>query len=194
LWPGPIDTFGRMVGKGRLRALGVHSADPVLSLLAALGLGQSVGTALVVELVGDVRPGTARTLADLAEAGPALDELSPGRPGVALMSGGGVDFDAAVSLVTLFARHWPAVVIRHEPSGWDGPSAPVVGLLPGLLRVEHPGPAVWQPTGTERRPLGPGPVLPLLRPRLVRSLLGGQMASRARWVQSWAPIWEMPWG
>lgn len=186
-----------MVGKGRLgrlTVLGVHSTDPVLSLLAALGLAQTAGTALVVDLAGDVGLGPGRSLADLVEAGPSLAELSPGRTGVAVMMGGGLTVEEAVPSISALATHWPAIVIRQRAVGWPGPSVPVVGMLPGLLRREAEGPAVWQPSGANRRPAGPGPVLPSLSPRLVTKLLSGHEARRSRWVRAWEPVWEMPWG
>lgn len=186
-----------MVGKGRLgklTVLGVHSADPVLSLLAALGLAQTAGTALIVDLVGDVKIGPGRSLADLVEVGPSLAELRPGRPGVAVMMGGGLTVEEAVPCISELAGHWPALVIRHLAVTWPGPSVPVIGMLPGMLRQTAEAPAVWQPTSANRRPAGPGPVLPSLSPRLVAKLLGGREAPRSRWVRAWDRVWEMPWG
>jgi hypothetical protein len=178
---------------GRFRVIGVNSPDPVLSCLGALALGITSGTALVVDLVGDMRTGTSRSLADLVVAGPSLEELAPGRAGVAILAGGGISCGEAAPLIELLASRWPAVVVRHGDGESSWPSVPVRGLLPGLLGPIDQGPAVWQPIGASRRPPGPGPVLPGLGQRLAGRLIGGRMATHSRWVMAWHPIWEMPW-
>jgi hypothetical protein len=97
-------------------------------------------------------------------------------------------------LIESLAQGWPAVVVRCHQGQWEGPTVPVKTLLPGLLRVSEQGPAVWQPVVSTVRPPGPGPVLPQLRGTLVRRLLAGRTAPRARWVRAWEKVWSMPWG
>jgi hypothetical protein len=177
---------------GTSRVLGVNSPDPVLSCLGALALGITAGTALVVDLVGDLRTGSNRSLADLVLAGPSLGELAPGRAGVAILAGGGLEAEEAGPLIRVLASNWPVVVVReYRRSTW--PSVPVRALLPGLLGPIDQGPAVWQPMGANRRPPGPGPVLPSIGPRLAERLVSGRMATHSRWVRAWRPIWELPW-
>lgn len=180
-----------MEGKGRLGVLGVESPDPTLSLLASLGLGIASGTALVVDLIGDVR--TARTLADVVEEGPTLLELSPGHTGVGIIAGGGVETSQAVTVVESFASNWPAVVVRCARGDWPGPVVPVRALFPGLLAETDSHPAVWQPLGSRVRPPGPGPILPRLSSGMARSLLAGRVPIRRRWIAAWERVWEMPW-
>jgi hypothetical protein len=186
-----------MVGMGRSPAekhlLAVTSTEPVLSLLAALGLAQTSKTALVVDLCGVLVLG-GRTLSDIASEGPSLSDLSPGRSGVALLGSGPIISAAARSMVESMAEAWPAVVVRCHPGQWEGPIVPVRALLPGLLRVSDQSPAVWQPVLGSITPPGPGPVLPRLRSSLVRRLLAGRGAGRARWVRAWERVWSMPWG
>lgn len=182
------------MGKGRRGVLGVESPDPVLSLLAALGLAQAAGTALVVDLGRDLAIEGGRTLADMAAEGPSLPELSPGRSGVALIPAGPLGGAEVAAMIESLLRGWPAIVVRVGREEWPGPTVPVRALLPGLLRPVRSGPSVWQSVGSAARPPGPGPVLPRLRPGLVRALLGGRLVGRSRWVRSWASVWEMPWG
>jgi hypothetical protein len=147
----------------------------------------------VVDLCRDVA-GNGRTLSDIASEGPSLAELTPGRSGVALLRSGPVTPQEARPLIESLAQGWPAVVVRCHPGQWEGPTVPVRTLLPGLLRVSEQGPAVWQPVVSTVRPPGPGPVLPKLRGPLVRRLLAGRTARRARWVRAWEKVWSMPWG
>lgn len=177
----------------RQGVLAVHSPEPVLSLLSALGLAQVAGSALVVDLCRDLAL-DGRTLSDLASEGPSLSELRPGRSGVALLGSGPITVEAALPLIEALSEVWPAVVIRCQAGQWEGPNVPVRALLPGLLRESHQEPAVWQPVGSPVRPPGPGPVLPRLTGSLVRRLLGGRTALRARWVRAWESVWSMPWG
>ena len=178
---------------GRFGVLAVASPDPVLSLLSALGLAQVAGSALVIDMCFDLALQSGRTLSDLAAEGPSLSELSPGRSGVALLSSGPIERSDALPLIDHLAQRWPAVVIRCQGGGWSGPTVPVRPLLSGLLRSVDDTPAVWQPMAAGARPSGPGPVLPRLSGSLVRRLLGGRSAARARWVRAWEGVWEMPW-
>lgn len=186
-----------MEGMGRhpggFGILGVASADPVLSLVGALGLGQVAGTALVIDLCGDLTLRSGRTLSDIAVEGPSLAELSPGRSGVALLSSGPIPTDECAPVVEALAVNWPAVVVRCHAGQWPGPTAPVRALLPGLLQSVDQSPAVWQQIASGVHPTGPGPVLPRLSGSLVRRMLSGRSAGRTRWVRAWAAVWGMPW-
>lgn len=173
--------------------LAVASADPVMSLLGPIGLAASVGTALIVDLGSGSKTLQARTLADIAEDGPRLDELAPGRSGVAMISAGALSLESAAIWVERLAAHWPAIVIRPGPHAWPGPTVPLVPLYPGWLAPAPVGAAVWQPVPGGSRPSGSGPVLPALGAGLARRMLGGSLPVRSRWVRSWAVVWDLPW-
>ncbi len=182
-----------MVGKGRHPILGVWSPDPVLSVIAPIGLAVAAGTALIVDLGAPARQ-SGRTLADLHRDGPTLSELSPGRSGVAFIPGGALDRGLALELVEQLAAHWPAIVVRAPVGDTALATVPVVPLFPGMFNLfTVPAHAVWQPVGAGREPPGPGPVLPGLRARAVRLMLSGRLPRRSRWIAAWRPIWEMPW-
>lgn len=182
-----------MVGKGRHRILGVWSPDPVLSIVAPIGLAASAGTALLVDLASG-SPETGRTLAGLVADGPTLSELSPGRRGIAFLPGGGVDRDSAVDVIGQLAGHWPALVVRVADPGYPFATVPVIPLFPGRFSpVKLPPHGVWQPVAAGREPPGPGPVLPRLRSGELRRMLAGHLPRRSRWVAAWRPVWEMPW-
>ena len=182
-----------MVGKGRHPILGVWSPDPVLSLVAPIGLAASAGTALVVDLVaGGRQPG--RTLADVVVDGPTLSELSPGRPGIAYLAGGNVDRSDAVDVLERLAGHWPALVVRVPDRDLPFATVPVVPLFPGRLSpVPIPAHGVWQPVAGGADPPGPGPVLPRLGAGVIRRMMAGQLPRRSKWVTAWRAVWEMPW-
>jgi len=171
----------------------VRSVDPVLSVVAPLGLAASAGTALVVDLAGDLHVDGGRTLADIDIEGPRRDELSPGRSGVAVIGAGSIDVLRASELIAELGTRWPALVVRVNSGMWDGPIVPVVPLYPGWLASNTDAASVWQPIGVSRRPPAPGPVLPVLRPSLVRRLLSGRLPGRSRWVRAWSRVWELPW-
>jgi hypothetical protein len=181
---------------GRHPILGVMSDDPILSVIAPVGLAGSAGTALIVDLVsGDVAGGSRRTLRDVYGDGPRLSELSPGRQGVAAIRGGGLRQDEAVEVVETLAGRWPAVVVRVEEGEWPFPTVPVVPLFPGLLQpVAARSAGVWQPVRGGGDPPGPGPVLPRIGPSHIRSMLRGHLPRRSRWIAAWSQVWEMPWG
>lgn len=185
--------FAGMVGRGSARVLAVTSNDPVLSLLAPIGLAASAGTALVVDLAGGLHVPSARTLADIAAEGPRLDELSPGRAGVAFVTSGSITLGEAGEMVDQLATRWPAVVVRSDGDGWPGPTVPVRALYPGWLAPSAESAAVWQPMAHGSRPPGPGPVLPRVGRGTVRRLLSGRLPSRSRWVRAWKQVWGMPW-
>jgi hypothetical protein len=182
-----------MVGKGRHPILGVWSPDPVLSILAPIGLAASAGTALIVDLTATSGP-SGRTLADLVDDGPSLAELSPGRRGIAMLAGGNVAVGPALELVGRLAEHWPALVIRAPDGEIPLASVPVIPLFPGRLApITVPTHGVWQPVGGGSNPPGPGPVLPRLRAGTIRRMLAGQLPGRSRWVEAWRSVWEIPW-
>jgi hypothetical protein len=172
--------------------LGIRSSDPVVSLVGSLGLGAAAGTALVIDFADQAAPG-GRTLAHLLEEGPRLDELSPGRPGVAVIRAGGVDVHDTEQVIERLSRHWPALVLRSSPTETSWPVVPVVPLYPGWLAPIDSGPSVWQSLGPLSRPPGPGPVLPPLRTAQVRWVLGGGLPSKGRWLSVWERVWELPW-
>lgn len=174
--------------------LGVRSPDLILSVVAPIGLAAAAGTALVVDLAAELAAATTRSLADIRADGPTLAEISPGRGGVALIAGGGIDRTDTAELIKRLSSRWPAIVVRVDGDGWDFPVVPVLPLFPGRLAPVPDGlSAVWQPVGTGASPPGPGPVLPRLRPGALRRILGGHLPRRSRWVAAWASVWEMPW-
>lgn len=182
-----------MVGKGRHSILGLRSIDPVLSLVAPVGLAASVGTGLIVDLVSVSRPGM-RTLREISADGPSLAELSPGRRGVALLHGGDISKPEAVETLERLAARWPAITVRVSGSEWPFPVVPVIPLYPGQFLSEPEPVGVWQPVGSGHgAPRGPGPVLPRLRPGVIRRLLSGSLPRRSRWLEAWRPVWDMPW-
>jgi hypothetical protein len=185
--------FGDMGGMGRFGVLAVSSPDPVLSVAGPLGLAASVGTSLVIDMAGGLRFASGRTLADLAGEGPRLDELSPGRQGVAVIAGGPIPAVDAIAIIEQLAARWPAVVVRVSGDEWPGSTVPVEPLYPGWLAPSDRGAAVWQPVASRTRPPGPGPVLPRLRARTIRQLLAGRMPSRSRWIDAWRQVWSLPW-
>jgi hypothetical protein len=173
--------------------LAVESPDPMLSAVAAIGLAAAAETGLVIDLAGGLQIESDRTLGDLIDEGPSRTELSPGRSGVAMLSGHPVDRAGAIALIEELTASWPAVVLRSGNGGWPFPTVPVRPLYPGLLASADGRPAVWQPAGGSSRPPGPGPVLPPLPGSLARRLLSGHLPVRSRWVASWRRVWEMPW-
>ena len=185
--------FVDMGGMGRFGVLAVSSPDPVLSVAAPLGLAASAGTALVIDMAGGMRLASDRTLANLIGEGPRLDELSPGRQGVAVLAGGPIQMVDAVPIIEQLAARWPAVVVRVSGDEWPGSTVPVEPLYPGWLAPPDRGAAVWQPVTPGSRPPGPGPILPRLRARTTHQLLGGQMPLRSRWISAWRQVWSLPW-
>lgn len=174
--------------------LGVSSPDPILSVAAAIGLAVAAGTALVVDLGSPpVRLGH-RDLRHMAADGPTLPELSPGRSGVAIISGGGVPTVEAADLVGRLATRWPTLVVRVDSDGFPFPVVPVIPLYPGRLApVAGNTAGVWQPLSPGARPPGPGPLLPPLRPSAIRGILSGRLPTRGKWMRAWDEVWVMPW-
>lgn len=173
--------------------LGVTSPDPVLSLAAPIGLAANAPACLIVDLIGDLLLPKARSLADILTDGPRLEELSPGRAGIAMIPAGPIGVEEAAEVVGGLSQRWPAMVVRVPPGSWPGSTVPVIPVYPGLLAPDGSGTAVWQPSAPLTRPPGPGPVLPLLRPGLIRRLLSGRMPPRSSWISAWREVWELPW-
>jgi hypothetical protein len=174
--------------------LAVCSPDPLLSALASLGLAASAGSGLVVDLDGGLAHASRRSLADMVAEGPRLDELSPGRAGVAVIPGGPIGVSEAGDYIQRLSRHWPAIVLRVPDTGHlPVRTVPVIPLLEGIFQLTAPGSAVWQPMEGGVDPPGPGPVLPRLPVRTTRLLLAGRLPGRSRWIRAWRPIWELPW-
>lgn len=174
--------------------MAVWSPDPMLSAVVALGLGASLSTALVIDLAGDLRVPSRRSLADLISDGPSSAELSPGRSGVAVASGAGARELDSRSLADSLATGWPSVIVRLGAPRWEGALIPVRPLYPGWMAPTTGSASVWQPLGGAGTAPGPGPVLPRLGHRVASSLLGGRIPVRSRWVRALAPVWELPWG
>lgn len=181
---------GRGLDRGEV--LGLYAADPVLSWVGTIGLAGVAGTALLIDLVGSAVRGD-RTLEHLVQDGPRLDELSPGRMGIAVVSGGAMTIDGISGAVESLRRIWPALVIRSDGERWLGSTVPYKMLYPGALAPTDPSPAVWQACRSLQRPPGPGPVLPPLRPASVRSMLNLNLPRTRTWSRSWRRVWEMPW-
>jgi hypothetical protein len=158
--------------------LALQSPDPLLAVVGSVGLAAAAGTALVIDLGRLGTPG-ARTLQSLDAEGPTMAELSPGRPGVAMLAGGGVDVELVGELVERLSASWPAIVVRVVGPSGRFPMVPFHPLYPGfLIPVPDLPRCVWQPVGTGASPPGAGFVLP---------------RQRSRWVNAWAAVWEMPW-
>lgn len=182
-----------MSGKGRSLVLGVASPDRVLSFAASIAMAAVAPSCLVIDLIGDLHLGNTRTLADILEEGPRLAELSPGRKGVALIGKGPIGLPKAEEAASVLGASWPALIVRADPGEWNGPTVPVTPIYPGLLAPTNVGSSVWQPFAPLGRAPGPGPVMPSLRPGLVRRLLVGQIPRRSRWMAAWEEVWGLPW-
>lgn len=180
------------MGSGRAIVLGLASRDPVLSWIGSMGLALVCGSALVIDLEGEP-DGPGRSLRDLLSDGPRLDEISPGRTGVGVMSAGAIESSDLGRALEVLGRSWPALVVRSDRTRWDGATVPYRGLYPGALARRSHLPAVWQRVDRVAPAPGPGPVLPRIGPASVRSLLNLRRPAARRWVQSWRQVWEMPW-
>ena len=171
--------------------------DGLLGAVAPLGLAAAAGTALVIDLDpgGPRYPGRG-SLATLAAEGPRRSDLTPSRPGLAVLRNGGIEPSEAAELVQALATGWPAVVMRlpprPEPDG-QIPVVPVRALVPGDLFGPAPPLAVYQRTGWRLAPPGPGPVLPIPRRSTWASLLAGVLPTRDRWLASWRSTWRLAW-
>ena len=167
--------------------------DALLGIVAPVALAAAAGTALVVDLdpEGPAYPGPG-SLAGLVEEGPRLTDLRPERRGVALLSNGGVDFDAARDVIDALAKGWPAVVLRMPPVRLD-PIAAVVPVLPVTPLTVRSGPAVYQRGPWPAPEKLDGVVLPRPRAATIGALLAGRQPGPSRWMRAWKPVWGMPW-
>jgi len=181
------------MGSRRRQVLGIYSDDAVLAWVGPIGLALAAGTALIVDVRPDSRSRSG-TLADLMAEGPRLNDLSPGRRGIAHIDSGVMEPNDLYGAIETLAGRWPALVVRSDGGRlWQGPTVPYRPVLPGLLMERHPTPSAWQLTsGTGIRAL-PGPVLPRLGRRSVVAMLEGKLPIARRWVRAWQPIWDMPW-
>lgn len=175
----------------RGHVLGLSAEDPVLRWVGPIGMALSVGTALIVDLS---HCGGGRTLADISTEGPRLEELSPGRSGVATISAGPLSVESIGETVALLAESWPAVVVRSDGLRWPGAQVPYLGALPGVLATDHSGPAVWQLASGARHESLKGVVMPHLSSRAMRAMLEGRNPTQRRWVGAWRRVWSLPWG
>lgn len=172
--------------------LAVSSPDLLLGTVASIGLAAAAGTCLVVGL--DLPYLGRRSLSDLASEGPMTSELSPGRTGVAMIPAGPLDGIDVGEVVGRLSSRWPAVVVGGVGASSLGlATVPVVPLYPGRLLAQEASNCVWQPVVAGVTPPSPGPVLPRIRPSVLKRLLDGTLPRRSRWVRAWTPIWEMPW-
>lgn len=171
--------------------------DGLLGAAAPLGLAAAAGTALVVDLdpAGPAYPGPG-SLAELVADGPRRRDLTPSRPGLAVLRNGGVAPSEAAAVLAALADGWPALVLRLGPHHRGPAPAPLVRfhpLIPGALFPPPPGPAVYQDTGWRVPAPGPGPVLPVPRRSSWAALFSGLVPGRDRWVRKMASVWEWPW-
>lgn len=183
---------GFRTGIDRGQVIGLYADDPVLSWVGAIGLASVRGSAIVIDLLGPHGRG-GRTLEMLLDDGPRLDELSPGRTGIAVVSCHALAAEGLGDAVDELRRSWPALVVRSDGRRWLGSTVPYKLLYPGVLAPTDPSPAVWQACRSFQRPPGPGPVLPPLRPAAVRTMLNMNLPRARSWVAAWRRIWEMPW-
>lgn len=163
--------------------------DGLLSVVGPLGAAAAGGTALVVDLhpLGPPLPGDAVGLARIVADGPTMADLTPARPGVAVLGAGGVDPSDAEAVVGALIGGWPLVVIRLGPgAAWRGSAIDVVPIFGPIPDVP-----VYQPTGLVPVPRGlGGVVLPPLPSGVARALAAGRQAG-GRWVQAWRRVWEL---
>lgn len=178
------------MGNVRGQVLALQSEDPVLRWVGPIGLASAHGSALIIDLSRQVTP---RTLADVRNDGPRLDELSPGRAGIATIAAGDLASGALEEVVSLLARSWPAVVVRSDGKRWDGATVPYRAAMPGALAERSDVPAVWQlASGRDAAGLD-GYVMPGLGSGLIRTMLEGRIPRRNRWVRAWSKVWSIPW-
>jgi hypothetical protein len=175
---------------GRGQILGLFSEDPVLRLIGPIGMGLSVGAALIVDLTRDL---AGRTLADVRTDGPRLDELSPGRGGVATIGAGPITGTELAETVEILRSSWPAVVVRSDGARWAGPTVPYRGVYPGQEASSPQTPAVWQVSDGAQPVRLAGIVLPRLSRRSTVAMLRGHTPAAKRWVDCWKKAWEIPW-
>lgn len=169
--------------------------DAVLGAVAPIALAAAAGTALVVDLDrhGPAYPGEL-SLAQLAEQGPRRTDLSPRRPGIALMRNGDISAEESAEVLDALIAGWPAVVFRLAPGTVTERVVTVVPLAGRTVLRTPSGRVVYQRSGwRERAPEG-ATVLPRPSRATVRRLLSGVNALPGdRWVRSWRSLWRPPW-
>ncbi len=173
--------------------------DGLLGAVAPLGLAAAAGgTALVVDLdpEGPRYPGRG-SLADLVADEPRRADLTPDRPGLAVLRNGGVQPAAAASVIAAIITGWPNVVLRlpprPRPEAAPAPVVPVRALLPAAVFPWDGRPAVYQQTGWRLLRPGAGPVLPRPRANTWAALLDGSLPAPDRWVRALRGVWSYPW-
>ena len=177
---------------GFTMALAVYTRhDDLLGLVAPVLLAGVHPTALVVDLdpQGIPYPGR-RTLADLCQDGPTLEELRPGRSGVAVLPNGGAGAEEARPVLSVLLEAWPQVVLRVRERMDGVPLAEVAPLLPGTADADRP--RVWVKTGLGRAEPGPGPVVEGPGRSAAAAVLAGRVPAGWR-LRSWRKVWEWPW-
>ena len=110
---------------GRFGVIAVTSPDPVLSLLSALGLAQAAGSALVIDMCGDLTLASGRTLSDLSRGWPVRVSAQPR----AVRRGAHV--------VRANRAHRGLAPSRRPGSGLARPGDPMLGR--GVARRQDPG-------------------------------------------------------
>ncbi len=170
--------------------------DGILGAVAPLALAAAAGTALVVDLdPGGPRYPGAATLARLVADGPRRSDLEPDGKGVAVLANGGIEPEAAEEVLAALVQGWPAVVFRlpADHRGGDG-AVPILPLVPGNLLVGVSFPAVYQRSGWNVEPPGPGIVLPRPRRAVLGALLTGVAPSvKDPWIRAFRRVWERRW-
>lgn len=163
--------------------------------MAPIALAAAAGTALVVDLdrAGPSYPG-AMSLARLVAQGPRRVDLSPPRPGVALLANGGVGTEECADVLDALIAGWPAVVLRLAPAVETDGAITVVPLAGRNLLPAPSGRVVYQRSGWGERAPDGALVLPRPSRATLRRLLSGVSALPGdRWVRAWQAVWRTPW-
>jgi len=175
---------------GRRQVLGLRSEDPVLNLIGPIGMGLAVESALIVDLAGD---SSGRSLAEIRDEGPRLEELSPGRSGVATIAAGPVTGSELSEAIEIMISSWPSIVIRSDGLRWTGPTVPYRGVYPGIRVARDAMPAVWQMAPGAGYKKFHGVVMPRIGHRSTLTMLHGRIPRAPSWIAAWRRVWEMPW-
>ncbi len=162
----------------------------MLNLIGPLGMGLAMESALIVDLVCESR---GRTLADICDEGPRLDELSPGRRGVATIGAGPLTATELSAAIEIMISSWPAIVIRSDGLRWTGPTVPYRGAYPGMP-IFHDGiPSVWQIAQGADYKRFQGVVMPRIGRRATLTMLNRRIPRAQSWIAAWRGVWGMPW-
>lgn len=169
--------------------------DGLLGALAPLGAALAAPPALVIDLDPDGPPYPGdRSLADLVEGEPTLDDLTP-RDGVAVLRNGGISPSRASDVVGSLIEAWDRVVLRlparPRPVA-DFPVVPVRLLVPGWYSSTAES-SVWQATPAWAQLPAPGVRLPVPGRGTIAALLAGRRPLRSRWITAWRSIWKAQW-